>query len=64
MSHKYRPGQNVLFSTRVSAASSRGAYKIVRSLPVENDDRLRYRIKSPSEAFERIAEEHELSGME
>jgi hypothetical protein len=30
-------------------------------LPVENDDSLRYRIKSAAENFERIAEEHRLT---
>jgi hypothetical protein len=30
-------------------------------LPVKNDNRLSYRIKSLSENFERIAEEHQLS---
>jgi hypothetical protein len=33
----------------------------VRALPVENDNRLSYRIKSIAENFERIAEEHQLS---
>jgi hypothetical protein len=33
----------------------------VRQLPVERDNRLSYRIKSASESFERIAEEHQLS---
>ena len=34
---------------------------VVRPLPVENDNRLSYRIKSIAESFERIAEEHQLS---
>ncbi len=38
-----------------------GQYKVVRPLPVENDNRLSYRIKSLAENFERIAEEHQLS---
>ena len=64
MTHKYRDGQSVYLATRSAANASRGAYRIVRALPVENDDRRRYRIKSASEAFERIAEEHELSGLD
>jgi hypothetical protein len=33
----------------------------MRVLPVENDNRLSYRIKSLAESFERIAEEHQLT---
>jgi len=38
----------------------RGQYTIVRLVPIEQDNRLNYRIKSPAEAFERTAEEGEL----
>jgi hypothetical protein len=38
-----------------------GRFKIVRLLPIENDRQIRYRIKSATEAFERIAEEAQLS---
>ena len=41
--------------------AARGAYKVMRVLPVENDARISYRIKSAAETFERIAEEHQLS---
>lgn len=64
MTHKFRDGQSVYLATRTAANASRGTYRIVRALPVERDDRRRYRIKSPAEAFERIADEHELSGLE
>ena len=40
--------------------AAKGTYKIVRQLPVERDDKLMYRIKSATENFERIAEEHQL----
>jgi len=36
----------------------------VRQLPIENDRRLSYRIKSTAETFERIAEEHQLTRTE
>ena len=36
----------------------------MRLVPIENDNRLTYRIKSLAENFERIAEEHQLSGGE
>ena len=60
MQHQYRTGQTVLLSSR-SANTSRTPFKIVRPMPVDNDERLRYQIKSIAEAFTRIAEEHELS---
>jgi hypothetical protein len=61
MTHKYESGQNVYYEPTFGNAAARGKYKIVRSLPVENDNRLSYRIKSIAETFERIAEEHQLS---
>jgi hypothetical protein len=39
---------------------ARGQYEIVRLLPLEKDNKTVYRIKSPVEAFERVAEEHQL----
>jgi hypothetical protein len=61
MSHKYSPGQTVYFEPQFGNNAARGVYKIVRSLPIERDGRLSYRIKSASESFERIAEEHQLT---
>ena len=61
MNHKYSAGQTVYFSSQYPNNAARGPYKIVRQLPVENDNRLSYRIKSIAETFERIAEEHQLS---
>ena len=61
MTHKFSNGQNVYYVPMFGNAASRGKYKIVRSLPVENDNRLAYRIKSIAESFERIAEEHQLT---
>ena len=56
MSHKYSPGQTVYFEPQFGNNAARGVYKIVRSLPIERDGRLSYRIKSATESFERIAE--------
>jgi hypothetical protein len=64
MTHKYSSGQDVYFEPTFGHAAPRGKYKIVRTLPVENDNRLAYRIKSLAESFERIAEEHQLSRSE
>ena len=61
MTHKFSSGESVYFSPPAMAAAARGQYKIVRPLPIENDNRLTYRIKSMAESFERIAEEHQLS---
>ena len=60
MQHRYRTGQTVFLSSRASNAS-RAPFKIVRPMPVDNDDRVRYQIKSTAEAFMRIAEEHDLT---
>jgi hypothetical protein len=59
--HKFSSGQNVYYEPTFGNAASRGKYTIVRPLPVENDNRLAYRIKSIAESFERIAEEHQLT---
>ncbi len=50
----------VYFDSRFGHNAARGQYKIVRLVPVERDNRLIYRIKSPAETFERTAEEQQL----
>lgn len=60
MPHKFNVGTLVHFEGGTLTPGARGTYKIVRQLPVENDNRLTYRIKSAAENFERIAEEHQL----
>ena len=57
MPHKFNVGVSVHY---LGAPAASGIYKIIRPLPVERDNRLLYRIKSASEGFERIAEEHDL----
>ncbi|MFA6265742.1 MAG: hypothetical protein WC670_08525 [Pseudolabrys sp.] len=64
MTHKFNAGQTVFYEPAFGRAAARGRYKIVRPLPVENDHRIAYRIKSLAETFERIAEEHQLSTSE
>jgi hypothetical protein len=64
MTHKYSTGQDVYYEPTYGNGATRGKYTIVRPLPVENDNRLAYRIKSIAETFERIAEEHQLSRSE
>ncbi len=61
MAHKFAVGTSVYYQPAYGNMAARGQYKIVRQLPVENDNRLAYRIKNVAESFERIAEEHQLS---
>jgi len=61
LSHKYAVGDSVLFlSGAVGRFAPNGTYRVVRQLPSEDDDHL-YRIKSETEAFERVAKESQLS---
>ena len=60
MIHKYSVGQLVYFEGTFRHNAARGQYTVVRLVPVEKDNKLVYRIKSPAEAFERTAEEHQL----
>ena len=61
MTHKYNSGQTVYYKSQFPNSAARGPYKVVRRLPVENDNRLSYRIKSAAESFERTAEEFQLT---
>jgi len=60
MNHKFAAGQTVYCDSQFPNSAARGPYKIVRQLPIENDNRLCYRVKSPAESFERTVEEHQL----
>ena len=60
MMHKSSVGQLVYFEGTFGHNAARGQHKIIRLVPVEKDNKLIYRIKSPVEAFERTAEEHQL----
>ncbi len=64
MLHRYAVGTQVYFESKFGISSARGQYKVTRQVPVENDNRLCYRIKNPAETFERTAEEHQLSRSE
>ena len=58
--HKFQIGQTVYFTSRpVGQMSTDSAYQIVRLLPSDGAD-YQYRIKSPAEAFERVAKESQL----
>jgi hypothetical protein len=59
--HKFKVGQVVDYSPdRMSVSPSSRGYEIKRLLPSEGVGFL-YRIKSPTESFERVAREQDLS---
>jgi hypothetical protein len=58
--HKYRVGETVYYtSPTFGRTAASGRYTVVKLLPSESDD-YQYRIKSTSEAFERVAKESQL----
>jgi len=58
--HKFQIGQTVYFTSRpVGQMAADSTYRIVKLLPSDGDD-YQYRIKSASEAFERVAKESQL----
>jgi hypothetical protein len=57
---KFKVGQNVKYSASVRRFGSNASFKIVRLLPSDGGSR-QYRIKSASEAHERVAQEDELN---
>jgi hypothetical protein len=58
--HKFQIGQTVYFTSRpLGHMAVNGTYRIVKLLPSDGDD-CQYRIKSASEAFERVAKESQL----
>jgi hypothetical protein len=58
--HKFQIGQTVYFTAGpVSRPGASGSYQIIKLLPSDGTD-YQYRIKSPAEAFERVAKESQL----
>jgi hypothetical protein len=59
-SHKFHVGQAVYFTAgTMGRPGASGSYKIVKLLPSDGNEHY-YRIKSPGEAFERVAKESQL----
>jgi hypothetical protein len=56
----YRAGELVYYQAQMGNGAA-SPYKIITRLPVDRDAQVRYRIKNPSEAFERVALEEQLS---
>ena len=60
LKHKFSVGSTVYFTaSNVSRPAATGTYEVIRLLPTEGDD-CQYRIKSTTEAFERVAKESQL----
>lgn len=58
--HKFAIGQTVFYTSKpLGHMAANGTYQIVKLLPSDGED-FQYRIKSPSEAFERVAKESQL----
>ncbi|MBY0382203.1 MAG: hypothetical protein K2W78_09835 [Xanthobacteraceae bacterium] len=63
MKHKFGIGETVYFTaSNVSRPAATGTYEVIRLLPTEGDD-YQYRIKSSTEAFERVARESQLAAV-
>lgn len=62
MKHKYIVGETVYFTaSNVARPAASGTYEVIRLLPIDGDDDCQYRIKSSTEAFERVAKESQLA---
>jgi hypothetical protein len=61
LKHKFPVGAQVFFTaSNIARPAASGTYEIIRLLPTEGDD-CQYRIKSSTEAFERVARESQLA---
>ena len=60
LKHKFTVGETVYFTaSNVARPAAAGTYEVIRLLPTDGDD-CQYRIKSSTEAFERVAKESQL----
>ena len=58
--HKFHIGQSVFFTSKpIGHMAVNGTYEVVKLLPSDGAD-YQYRIKSSTEAFERVAKESQL----
>jgi hypothetical protein len=58
--HKFNIGETVYFTSKpIGHMAVNGTYQVVKLLPSDGDD-YQYRIKSSTEAFERVAKESQL----
>ncbi len=62
VTHKFKLGQTVFLQpTVLNRLAVHQAYEVTKQLPVEKDGQFEYRIRNPSEPFERVAKEGDLS---
>ncbi len=62
LKHKFPVGSIVYYTaSNIARPAAGGTYEVIRQLPTDGDD-CQYRIKSSSEAFERVAKESQLAG--
>ena len=63
LKHKFTVGETVYFTaSNVARPAASGTYEVIRLLPTDGDD-CQYRIKSSTEAFERVAKESQLDDL-
>ncbi len=61
LKHKFTVGETVYFTaSNVARPAASGTYEVIKLLPTDGDD-CQYRIKSSTEAFERVAKESQLN---
>ena len=61
LKHKFPLETRVCFTaSNVARPAASGTYEVIRLLPTDGDD-CQYRIKSSTEAFERVAKESQLA---
>src|SRR2546423_12914586 len=61
LKHRFTVGESVYFTaSNVARPAASGTYEVIRLLPTDGDD-CQYRIKSSTEAFERVAKESQLA---
>jgi hypothetical protein len=59
--YRFKAGQTVKITTERFGSKVQGAFQIVRSLPVERDGAVTYRIKSSLDGHERVVSEGDIS---
>jgi hypothetical protein len=60
MSHRYKPGQKVRFSSGFAARdAASGEYEVLCQLP-PSDGQFQYRVRSPREPYERVVKEDDI----
>lgn len=59
-SHKFHVGENVILRAAINRNVPGGVYEVTKQLP-HNGREFEYRVKSPNEEHERVAQESQLT---